>query len=251
MMVAVTENLYRVHFYEIDSKQRILPTALVNYFQDIAVFQSENVGVGIDYLQNNNLAWSLYQWDISIKKYPLFGQEINVITRPCVFDKCNAYREFKVKDENGETIASAYSRWVLLDTEKMKLAKIPPGIYEVYGIDPNESKPEKMTKPREASQTDYQKEFTVGYCDIDTNKHLNNSKYIEWAIHTLPHEIPLSYSLNEVKVLYKKEAKIGEIVQVRTELMEDNKKIIGLHKIIDENDKTLCLLENAWEALEA
>lgn len=246
----VTEREYIIHYYEIDYQQRALPTTLINYFQDIALFQSEQVGIGLDFLQKNHLAWSLYQWDILIKNYPVFGQKLKVSTNACYFEKFNAYREFKVTDEHGELMVYAFSRWVLLDTEKMRLTKIPKMIYQAYGLDPDQIKVSEMSKLDEPREIEYMKDFTVRYSDIDTNKHVNNAKYVEWAIETIPLETVLNYSLNNIKAMYKKETKYGTKVQVRTEIVTESDQLRGLHQIVDEQDTTLCLLETTWKAMD-
>lgn len=56
----MTEREYIIHYYEVDIKKRCLITSLMNYLQDIALTQSADCGVGIDYLNENKLAWVLY-----------------------------------------------------------------------------------------------------------------------------------------------------------------------------------------------
>ena len=51
--------------------------------------------------------------------------------------------------------------------------------------------------------------FKVRYTDIDSNNHVNNTKYIDWAIETLPEDIVNNYVLDEVKVTFEKECKYG------------------------------------------
>ncbi|TCS81272.1 acyl-[acyl-carrier-protein] thioesterase [Tepidibacillus fermentans] len=249
MNPVITERQYNVHYYEVDFKRRALPTTLMNYLQDIAIHQSEQAGVGLDFLEENHLAWSLYQWDISIKAYPQFGQTVTITTNACAFEKFNAYREFKITNQEGELMVYAYTRWVLLDTKKGRLTKIPPRIYEVYGIDPDKPNTYEMEKLKELNESQYKKEFSVRYSDIDTNKHVNNVKYVEWAIETLPLEMVMDHQLRHMKVMYKKEAKYGEQVQVLTKISEIGDKWVALHKIVDSQGTTLCLLETTWEKI--
>ena len=46
--------------------------------------------------------------------------------------------------------------------------------------------------------------FNVRYSDIDTNGHVNNSKYVSWIIETVPLEIVLNYTLKNLKMDYKR-----------------------------------------------
>ena len=50
----------------------------------------------------------------------------------------------------------------------------------------------------------YSKEYSIRYSDIDSNRHLNNVKYMKMAIDTLPRSILNEYELFNTKVLFKK-----------------------------------------------
>lgn len=245
MSSVYSERFYCVHYYEVDYKGMILPSAIANYFQDIAIMQSEQVGVGLEFLKNNSLAWSLYQWDIDIKKYPLLGQSLKVTTRPLAFDKFNAYREFKIFHDE-EVLVEACSRWVLLDINKMKPTIIPSYLYEAYGIN-NETKHARMSKIPIPVKCDYQKDFFVRFSDIDTNKHVNNAKYIQWALETLPLNILTDYLLANIKVVYRRESKYGDIIKSVVEIREEDNKIICIHEIKDKNENILCVLQTQWK----
>lgn len=248
-MKVVTERPYRIHYYEVDYQGKILPTALMNYFQDIAWVQSEQVGVGNDYLQTNKYAWLIYQWDIDIKEYPCFGQTVNVATKACGFNKFNAYRLFQVKDQDENILVNAYSRWVYMDTENMKITIIPPLMYQAYGITSSNSEIKRLSKPRKIEKLDCVRKFLVRYSDIDTNRHVNNVKYVEWSLETMPDDIIKNYIVKNIKTLYKEQGKYGSSIQVETELknIEGTNSVLGLHKVINNNKRILCLLESIWE----
>ena len=58
-----------------------------------------------------------------------------------------------------------------------------------------------------------EKSFDVRYSDIDTNMHVNNVKYVSWALETVPKDIVLNYELKNVKVTYEKETTYGETIK--------------------------------------
>ena len=47
--------------------------------------------------------------------------------------------------------------------------------------------------------------FKVRYGDIDSNMHVNNVRYVEWAVESLPLETVLNYELKELNVVFEKE----------------------------------------------
>jgi len=241
---AVFEQEYIIHYYEIDYKKRMLITSLMNYFDDVAICQSENLGIGIDFLREHDCAWMLYKWDINIYKYLMFSERVKVRTAPYSFYKFYAYRWFEVLNQKGKLLAKANSLWLLVNTAKKRPIKIPELMYERFKVDASKTLNMEDLTPPSAIHTE--KLFQVRYSDIDTNKHVNNVKYAEWALETVPLDIVLNYTLNKLKVTYKKETTYGKIINAQTEIKEHEDYITCLHKIIDEVGKELCLLESTW-----
>ena len=59
-MGVVTEREYEIHYYESNYRLECKMSSIINYFCDIGTKQSEELGVGIDYLTEKRL-------DIKIK----------------------------------------------------------------------------------------------------------------------------------------------------------------------------------------
>ena len=73
---------YYAHYYDVDAHRRVTPYALLRYFEDIAIMQSEEFGVGIDYYNSEQVAWLLSRWDVRIRTLPRHRDEIRVLTQP-------------------------------------------------------------------------------------------------------------------------------------------------------------------------
>ena len=91
-----------------------------------------------------------------------------------------------------------------------------------------------------------EKSFQVRHSDIDTNMHVNNVKYVAWALETIPKDIVLSCELKNIKVTYIKETTYGETVKVSTEVIKEENKTICRHKIINEEGTAITFLESTW-----
>ena len=52
--------------------------------------------------------------------------------------------------------------------------------------------------------------YTIQRRDIDTNGHVNNLNYIDYALETLDEEIFNNHSFDNLEVIYKKEIKLKE-----------------------------------------
>lgn len=244
MNPATFEQEYRIHYFDIDCKKNALITSLINYFNDVAMLQSEHLGIGLEYLKKHSKAWVLYKWDIKIHRFPTYNEKIRVKTIPYAFNRFFAYRCFYITDEEGKKLVSANSVWLFIDTDKRHPIKITEGMYWAYRVKPG--KPRRIEKIQKPAPIDIEKEFQVRYSDIDTNQHVNNVKYAEWALETVPLDIVLNYILSNLKVTYKKETTYDKTIKVLTQVSDKGKNITCLHNIVDENKKQLCLLESRW-----
>ncbi|MFD3155398.1 acyl-[acyl-carrier-protein] thioesterase [Haloimpatiens sp. FM7330] len=246
MLSVVTEKYYNIHYYEIDYKNRVLITNLMNYFSDIAIQQIQDINMGLDFLKEKKIAWVLYKWDIKIHRYPLYNEKIKVRTWAYGLKKFYAYRKYEIVDSNGEIIAEADSIWLLINIEKRKPIRIPDFMYDAFNISKVEQKSLKISKIKKLDRIDTEARFNVRYSDIDTNKHVNNVKYVAWAIETVPKDIVLKYELKRVKVKYVKEVEYGVVVKVRTQIIEKENEVICIHKIQDKNENELTVLQTEW-----
>ena len=243
---AVTEREYNIHYYEVDIHKRALITSIMNYLGDMAMYQSEKLNVGIEYLKENRLAWVLYKWDITMESYPLLNESVKMKTYAYSFNKFYAYRKYEIIDAQGNKIGYADSVWILINTDRRRPIRITKDMYEVYGIDQDNNTPINIENIPSITTVDSEKSFQVRYSDIDTNMHVNNVKYAAWALETVPKDIVLDHKLTNIKVTYIKETTYGETIKVSTEMIREEDKIRCIHKIINEEGTEITLLESTW-----
>ena len=65
----------------------------------------------------------------------------------------------------------------------------------------------------------------VGYSDLDSNGHVNNSRYGNYILDALPEDI-LEQEISEFKINYSKEAFLGEEMTIVGSFSDDKKKAI-------------------------
>ena len=124
----------RIRYSEIDRCERITLPGIINYFQDCSIFQSEEIGYGLEYLNKQKKAWMLSAWQIVIERYPKLGEEITVSTWASGFKGICGDRNFCMRDEAGEITACANSLWVYMDLQKGRPAKPEADEVEAYGV---------------------------------------------------------------------------------------------------------------------
>lgn len=123
----------RVRYSEVNSERKLTLPALLDYLQDCCTFQSEELGVGLDYIAEHHAAWILLSWEIEILRYPVMGERIRIGTWPYEFKGFYGSRNFLIEDVDGNTLARANSIWVFMDTERMRPARVPENLLTIYG----------------------------------------------------------------------------------------------------------------------
>ncbi len=225
----------RVRYSEVDWKQDMKFTSLLNYFQDCCTFQSEDLGVGIEFFGAEQAAWVLLSWHVVVERTPKMGETIRICTWPYDFGGFYGYRNFTMEDKDGTVIAYANSMWVFMDMATGRPKKIMPEFVEKYQLGekyPMEPMPRKMKRPEDAKQMEA---FVVHRSQIDTNHHVNNEKYIEMAQEYLPHD----FTIRQMRAEYRKSAVLGDNI---CPYVKKEGQIVTV-VLADEEDKPFAIVE--------
>ena len=197
----------RIRYSEVDRSRRLTVEKLIDYFQDCTTFQSEGLGVGLDYMHERHIAWVINYWQISLARRPAMGEQVVIGTIPYEFKAIMGMRNFWMDTAEGERLAVANSVWTLLDMEEMKLMRIPEEISGKYELSPKlemEYSPRKIAVPKTGGET--LEEITVRLHHLDTNQHMNNAQYVHFAAMYLPADAEVT----ELRVEYKRQAMLGD-----------------------------------------
>lgn len=198
----------RVRYSETDEKGRLSITGLVNYFQDASTFQSEELGVGIQYMKEERRAWVLSSWQIVIERMPKLGEKVIATTWPYEFNAFYGLRNFALLDENGNYLAKANSIWALIDADKQRPIRCSENILEKYVLeDPLDMDyaPRKIAVPEGGTM---ENSIIIGRHLLDTNHHVNNGQYIALAAAYLPKD----FKIGQLRAEYRMQARLHDVM---------------------------------------
>lgn len=223
----IVEQDYRIKLSEIGKENKITNKAILGDLEDVGGIHSNIAGYGILDIPQTKLSWVLLDWKLKIIRRPKYSEKIKIKTWSKNAIKFYTYRDFEVYDENGQVIAIATSKWVLLDIDKGKIVKISDEVLNKYEPELEKSvfdisEIEKLQEPENYIS---EVEYTVKKSDIDVNNHMHNLNYLELANEALPEEIYNKQELNNVRINYRKEIKLGETVKCKYSF-ENNTHII-------------------------
>lgn len=239
---------FQVHYYELNSFHEATPVTILKYLEESAISHSEAAGYGFERLKQDGVGWVLNRWLLRVDKYPTWNQNIQVETWPSSFDKFYATREFHVKDEMANIIARASSQWIFINIASKRPIRIPECFGEDYGVDPDRAIQNPFSQIESVRKPEITKEFDIRRSDIDTNNHVNNTKFVEWALETVTDDTYQNAILTELEVIYRKEVSYGSSVISCSQLItEDADKYTYIHSISDITDgKELASIKAIW-----
>lgn len=231
----------RIRYSETDSNGFLSLEALMNYFQDASTFQSEELGVGLEFLYSKGMAWVIASWQIEVERFPRLLENVSVGTFPHRFHSFLGERNFYMKDEEGNMIAKADSLWTLVDLKSMKPAIPPQELAGKYTIEPKLEMSLSNRRIRipegegvEAIQSD---NLIVRAYHLDTNNHVNNVQYIRMGMGCIPKDV----TYNKIRVEYRKPAFLNAMIVPVVRRLED----VYTVSLQDENGDAFVNLEFA------
>ena len=201
----------RVRYSEVDAQGELTWLALMDYFQDSSVFHSEQHNIGVSYLSEHHIAWMLSSWQICLNRMPKLAEHITVQTWPYGMKNFYGYRNFSMNDSEGQRLAYANSVWIMIDTQTGQPVRVPEEMAEIYGLEaplPMEARSRKIAVPKDYVEKE---PLIVPSFFIDTNQHMNNSRYVQVAGQYLPKD----FTVREVRVEYRRAAKQSDVLVPR------------------------------------
>lgn len=210
----------RVRYSEVGENGLLSLQSLLDYFQDCSTFQSEDIGLGLDYMDKIGQVWLLSAWQICIGRYPKYGERITVGTVPYEFRSFMGFRNFLMQTKEGEALAWANSIWTLMDREKMRPVKPNEDMLAGYVLEdkyPMDYAPRKIVVPADGQEME---PFAVKPHHLDTNHHVNNGQYVRMAMDC----IPGGFQISQLRVEYKSQALLGEEIHPVTAAGESGKR---------------------------
>lgn len=232
----IYQEKFKIGLKDVAKKKQISNKAILEYLENIAAYHSDSVGYGINTSDQTHLTWLLLDWKVKVIKRPEYGEDLEIHTWSRDFVKCYAYRDFEVYDDKANLCVIASSKWLLVNHEIGKIVKIEKEMAELY-----QSETKKTVFPEEIQKiklpNDYKNSiiYQTKRKDIDIIGHMHNLYYLDLAYETLPEEVYNKKQFNEIRIMYKKEIKLGDIVDCQY-ANEENRHVIVIQ---NQNKKTL------------
>jgi medium-chain acyl-[acyl-carrier-protein] hydrolase len=211
---SIFEEEFLVTSADSDFTHKLRVSSIVNMFIQIAWHHAEELGFGIKYLHQNNLAWVLSKLHLKINSLPHWNDPLKLITWPKGINRLYYLRDLEVFNKSGQLIACATSDWLLIDT-KSKRPKLQGPDEAIFNLNKDKHAIEALTEnlvPLAGYKNYYP--LKAAYSDIDFNQHLTTTSYIDWMLNTFDMDYLLKYQCIELILNFIREIPYGIEVSV-------------------------------------
>ena len=179
-----------------DANDNISAKSILNIFQDVAGIHAEDIGVGYQSMLEQNLYWVLSRIKFDILKQPSPNQTVIVETWPHEKGRIDFDRDMKISSEDGEVLILATSKWCVIDTVSRSLQRTEKVNYigECHPEKNYEGRFGKIVMPESVAEEKFS--HIVKFCDLDHNKHMNNTNYATLVLNAIENKTFSHFEIN-------------------------------------------------------
>lgn len=198
----------RVAYGDIEQDLSLSLIGAVRMMQEAAIIHSSQVGYSVTDAPRTRLGWMLVHWRIKMTGTAHWNDDLVVRTWPRTMEKLTSDRCFRILDQIGREVAVGESSWLMVSVDTGKMIRIPPHVVEAYDL--TEEMVFDTPMPRLGNQIgELAYSCTALRRDLDTNRHVNNLVYLDYARQALPEHLAETV-FREVSVRYHRQILLGD-----------------------------------------
>jgi medium-chain acyl-[acyl-carrier-protein] hydrolase len=178
MQYQLREN-FRISSADADFQRKLKVSSLLNMLIQIAWKHAEEMGYGVDSMNQSGLAWMLSRMHLKIITLPLWSDNIKISTWPKGIRKLFYLRDFIGFDLAGNQLIAATSEWLMIDINSRR-PKLKDPENPAFRVNENRHAIDSAVAVIDPSDFDTETYIhRARYSDIDLNKHLTATRYID------------------------------------------------------------------------
>lgn len=203
---------YLINSFLVNPQKRLGIYALLNILQDAAWIHATELGHGYESTLAEKNAWVLTRQKVIMDSWPAWGEEITVKTWVRPLHGPFALRDFEIL-KGDVVIGSSSTSWVLMNLETRTavtgdMRTLSFTARTDYKL-PYDAGKVLITDALEPRAT-----FEVRNSDLDMNEHVNNTRYVQWLLDSIPREWHKRFNLLSYEVNFISETHSGDHVDI-------------------------------------
>jgi medium-chain acyl-[acyl-carrier-protein] hydrolase len=203
-----------ISWLDVDLRGRLRPHALFAYLLNAASGHAQGSVYGYEELAARNLKWVMVKLQLLIRRQPMWRDTVTVETWGKRIERLYALRDFAMTSSAGEKLVSGTSAWLIVDERRgfpQRWDARSESVPWQTTRDELATSLEKVPELQEGREAD---RYAVHFSDIDVNRHVNATRYLQWIVDSHPHEQLVASELASVDISFLAEALPGDEVIV-------------------------------------
>lgn len=233
--------------FDVDFSGHLTLAMLGNHLLNCAGFHADARGFGITRINEDECTWVLSRVALEFDELPMEYQHFTVCTWIENVMRMFSARNFEIKNQLGKTIGHARTIWAMINLQTRKpmdLLSIDNG-HMVDWI--NEGKDCPIEGPTRIKVTSKEPtgHYSVKFCDIDINGHMNSMRYIEHILNLFSLSHFKTHRIRRFEIAYIAECLFGDSIAF---FMDDNGE--GTYQIEirkEDNNEIVCRSKIVFE----
>jgi acyl-ACP thioesterase len=205
---------FKVTTADTDMIARIRLSSLENLLVQSAINSADSLGFGLTGIKKEKLFWVLSRLHIDIYRPLKWYEETVVETWPKNLEGLLYLRDFIVRDKNQNIIAKATSGWLAIDFETKRPNKIDGVRSSHFNLLKEKHAIEEIPEKLSAVSEGHTYEVISTYFDIDVNKHVTSSRYIDWMMDSFTLDFHQYNYPQKLIINYMRETMPGEKIRI-------------------------------------
>jgi acyl-ACP thioesterase len=225
----------RVAASHTDEKGRLKLVSAIDMMQDCSQLWLESEPVLEKFFADNNMVQFLVSRQLDVIRLPLYGEKLKITTS--VYECRNVYgfRNTRICDEAGKPCFLCWAVGAFVNTGTGRPGRLSREVLESLTMDPKiemEYLDKKIILP-ESIPGRKEEPIKVKRQDIDFNKHMNNARYVDYAVEYLPPQ----FEIKRLRIEYKLPSVYGD--SLYPQVIEEGEKTFVVFNDEGNNPKAL------------
>ncbi len=238
------EKQFELRYFEMNSHGEASPTTVLTLLEEAAADHCLSIGYGLyDLMEKYNIGWILLSGYMEMVRYPRYKEKITIQTWLSLYRLIRGTRENIIYGEDGKIIGRAKGQWLFYNVKKKKAVKVFDEIRERWSCIPEESVNYDIYRGLEGIDSARHTEiFKVKRYDTDSNEHVNNIRYLQWLLETIPEDTLRDYFLHSIEGHFVGEAHYNDTLKSLTEPIEpkeNTESLSYIHTVRDMKTNTV------------
>jgi len=235
---------FTVMVYDLDMSYSSTMPVICNFLQDIGITHGMKItaDAGID---SEDMVFVLTRLHVRMDRYPAWKETISVRSWLSPLKDKYVIRNFEISGSDGKIIGRGINSAVPFDLKKRTMGEISGDLSKVQTLNIEPALPHTFEKLGTVKSAEIEQTIDVRYFDCDFYHHVNNVKYVQWCIETLPAEYIASHKLYEIDINFRAEGNVGDKLVLKSEIGSEhgvyNHSITG-----NSGEKELVRMKSLW-----